>query len=85
MASTPPSPRQSVNALEPALEQPIALEPAMAANGIGSFDWDLYRDIIVGDARACRILGIEDPAEHPELPRSTPSPSWRCCTPRTRR
>ncbi|MFC1420666.1 SpoIIE family protein phosphatase [Streptacidiphilus cavernicola] len=65
MAPTPPSPRPSAPA---ALEPPVALEPAMAANGIGSFDWDLRTDVIVGDARACRILGIDDPAEHPELP-----------------
>jgi serine phosphatase RsbU (regulator of sigma subunit)/anti-sigma regulatory factor (Ser/Thr protein kinase) len=63
VASTPPSPRPSA-----ALEPPVALEPAMAANGIGSFDWDLRSDVIVGDARACRILGIDDPAEHPEQP-----------------
>ncbi|MFC1434924.1 SpoIIE family protein phosphatase [Streptacidiphilus sp. N1-3] len=63
MAPTTPSPRPSA-----ALDPPIALEPAMAANGIGSFDWDLRRDLIVGDARACRILGIDDPAENPGLP-----------------
>ena len=40
----------------------------MAANGIGSFDWDLRSDVIVGDSLACQILGIEDPAEHPGLP-----------------
>ena len=64
MASTPQSPRPPAAALEP----PVALEPAMAANGIGSFDWDLRRDVIVGDARACRILGIDDPADHPDQP-----------------
>ncbi|MFD0331037.1 SpoIIE family protein phosphatase [Streptacidiphilus monticola] len=35
------------------------LEPAMAANGIGSFDWDIRRDRVAGDARARRILGLE--------------------------
>jgi serine phosphatase RsbU (regulator of sigma subunit) len=79
MASTTPSPRLSPGAPDlPATllgaESPVAaalepgnapgwLEPAMAANGIGSFDWDLRRDVIAGDARACRILGIDEPAD----------------------
>ncbi|WAL71227.1 SpoIIE family protein phosphatase [Kitasatospora sp. YST-16] len=37
---------------------PEWLEPAMAANGIGSFDWDIRRDVLVGDQRACAILGL---------------------------
>ncbi|GLW52409.1 SpoIIE family protein phosphatase [Kitasatospora phosalacinea] len=37
---------------------PEWLEPAMAANGIGSFDWDIRRDVLVGDQRACTILGL---------------------------
>ena len=39
------------------------LEPAMAANGIGTFDWDIRHDRIVGDSRACRIIGMDDLAE----------------------
>ncbi|PBC71762.1 histidine kinase-like protein [Streptomyces sp. TLI_235] len=31
----------------------------MAANGIGSFDWDIRRDILEGDQRACDILGLD--------------------------
>ena len=38
---------------------PDWLEPAMAANGIGSFDWDIRRDVLEGDQRACAILGVE--------------------------
>jgi len=38
---------------------PDWLEPAMAANGIGSFDWDIRRDVLEGDQRACAILGLE--------------------------
>jgi serine phosphatase RsbU (regulator of sigma subunit)/anti-sigma regulatory factor (Ser/Thr protein kinase) len=38
---------------------PEWLEPAMAANGIGSFDWDIRRDLLEGDQRACTILGLE--------------------------
>ncbi|WP_371482415.1 SpoIIE family protein phosphatase [Kitasatospora sp. NBC_00315] len=38
---------------------PDWLEPAMAANGIGSFDWDIRRDVLEGDQRACTILGVE--------------------------
>ncbi|GAA0655310.1 SpoIIE family protein phosphatase [Kitasatospora atroaurantiaca] len=38
---------------------PDWLEPAMAANGIGSFDWDIRRDVLEGDHRACAILGLE--------------------------
>ncbi|WP_405013940.1 SpoIIE family protein phosphatase [Kitasatospora sp. NBC_01539] len=38
---------------------PDWLEPAMAANGIGSFDWDIRRDILEGDHRACAILGLD--------------------------
>ncbi|WP_405016821.1 SpoIIE family protein phosphatase [Kitasatospora sp. NBC_00070] len=38
---------------------PDWLEPAMAANGIGSFDWDIRRDRLEGDQRACAILGLE--------------------------
>ncbi|GAB2689980.1 SpoIIE family protein phosphatase [Kitasatospora kifunensis] len=37
---------------------PDWLEPAMAANGIGSFDWDIRRDLIEADHRACAITGI---------------------------
>ena len=37
---------------------PDWLEPAMAANGIGSFDWDIRRDLVEGDQRACTILGL---------------------------
>ncbi|MFF4649149.1 SpoIIE family protein phosphatase [Streptomyces sp. NPDC001380] len=38
---------------------PEWLEPAMAANGIGSFDWDIRSDVLEGDLRACRILGLD--------------------------
>ncbi|WP_431677911.1 SpoIIE family protein phosphatase [Kitasatospora sp. KL5] len=38
---------------------PDWLEPAMAANGIGSFDWDIRRDLLEGDQRACDILGLD--------------------------
>jgi serine phosphatase RsbU (regulator of sigma subunit)/anti-sigma regulatory factor (Ser/Thr protein kinase) len=38
---------------------PDWLEPAMAANGIGSFDWDIRRDVLEGDQRACAILGLD--------------------------
>ncbi|AXI76983.1 SpoIIE family protein phosphatase [Peterkaempfera bronchialis] len=38
---------------------PEWLEPAMAANGIGSFDWDIRRDVLEGDLRACSILGLD--------------------------
>ncbi len=38
---------------------PDWLEPAMAANGIGSFDWDIRHDVLEGDPRACAILGLE--------------------------
>ncbi|MER5640720.1 SpoIIE family protein phosphatase [Kitasatospora sp. NPDC002227] len=38
---------------------PDWLEPAMAANGIGSFDWDIRRDVLEGDTRACSILGLD--------------------------
>ncbi|GAA2748521.1 MULTISPECIES: SpoIIE family protein phosphatase [Kitasatospora] len=38
---------------------PDWLEPAMAANGIGSFDWDIRRDLLEGDQRACAILGLD--------------------------
>ncbi|MFB7666069.1 SpoIIE family protein phosphatase [Kitasatospora sp. NPDC056138] len=38
---------------------PDWLEPAMAANGIGSFDWDIRRDVLEGDHRACAILGLD--------------------------
>ncbi|MFI5530497.1 SpoIIE family protein phosphatase [Kitasatospora sp. NPDC051853] len=38
---------------------PDWLEPAMAANGIGSFDWDIRRDVLEGDPRACAILGLD--------------------------
>ncbi|MFJ6214091.1 SpoIIE family protein phosphatase [Streptomyces sp. NPDC092296] len=37
---------------------PEWLEPAMAANGIGSFDWDIRGDVLEGDLRARRILGL---------------------------
>ncbi|PYC71471.1 hypothetical protein C7C46_26795 [Streptomyces tateyamensis] len=37
---------------------PDWLEPAMAANGIGSFDWDIRRDLIEADQRAAAIIGI---------------------------
>ena len=37
---------------------PAWLAPAMAANGIGAFDWDLHADLVDGDDRACLILGI---------------------------
>ncbi|WP_327069730.1 SpoIIE family protein phosphatase [Kitasatospora sp. NBC_01302] len=37
---------------------PDWLEPAMAANGIGSFDWDIRRDVIEADHRACAIIGV---------------------------
>ena len=79
MASVPQPPWPSLNrperpnrpdpVLPPLnLPQPDAspaewLEPAMAANGIGTFDWDIRRDILVGDDRACRIIGLpQDPA-----------------------
>ncbi|MFI9326488.1 SpoIIE family protein phosphatase [Kitasatospora sp. NPDC052868] len=38
---------------------PDWLEPAMAANGIGSFDWDIRRDVLEGDQRACTIVGLD--------------------------
>lgn len=38
---------------------PDWLEPAMAANGIGSFDWDIRRDVLEGDQRACTIIGLD--------------------------
>ncbi|MFF2043203.1 SpoIIE family protein phosphatase [Kitasatospora sp. NPDC058170] len=38
---------------------PDWLEPAMAANGIGSFDWDIRRDVLEGDQRACAIVGLD--------------------------
>ncbi|MFJ8476270.1 SpoIIE family protein phosphatase [Kitasatospora sp. NPDC094011] len=38
---------------------PDWLEPAMAANGIGSFDWDIRRDVLEGDQRACAIIGLD--------------------------
>ncbi|GAA4843823.1 SpoIIE family protein phosphatase [Kitasatospora sp. NPDC048365] len=41
---------------------PDWLEPAMAANGIGSFDWDIRRDVLEGDQRACAILGLDGSA-----------------------
>ncbi|WP_329563118.1 ATP-binding SpoIIE family protein phosphatase [Kitasatospora sp. NBC_01266] len=37
---------------------PEWLEPAMAANGIGSFDWDIRRDLIEADQRACGFMGV---------------------------
>ncbi|MER8188034.1 SpoIIE family protein phosphatase [Kitasatospora sp. NPDC094015] len=37
---------------------PDWLEPAMAANGIGSFDWDIRHDVLEADPRACAILGL---------------------------
>ncbi|WP_344571032.1 ATP-binding SpoIIE family protein phosphatase [Kitasatospora viridis] len=36
---------------------PEWLEPAMAANGIGSFEWDIRRDLIEADQRAAAIIG----------------------------
>ncbi|MDH6116102.1 serine phosphatase RsbU (regulator of sigma subunit)/anti-sigma regulatory factor (Ser/Thr protein kinase) [Kitasatospora sp. GAS204A] len=44
---------------------PEWLEPAMAANGIGSFDWDIRRDLIEADQRACGFMGVRGCA--PEL------------------
>ncbi|MEU9130718.1 SpoIIE family protein phosphatase [Kitasatospora sp. NPDC048540] len=38
---------------------PDWLEPAMAANGIGSFDWDIRHDVLEADPRACAILGLD--------------------------
>ncbi len=38
------------------------LGPAMAANGIGAFDWDIRRDRLDGDLRTFHILGL-DPDE----------------------
>ena len=38
---------------------PEWLEPAMAANGIGSFDWDIRRNVLEGDQRSCRLLGLD--------------------------
>ena len=38
---------------------PVAwLEPAMEANGIGTFDWDIQHDVIVADDLARRIMGL---------------------------
>jgi len=34
------------------------LAPAMAANGIGGFDWDIRTDRLAGDERALRITGL---------------------------
>lgn len=49
---------------------PDWLEPAMAANGIGSFDWDIRRDVLEGDQRACAILGL-DRAERARFDRTS--------------
>ncbi|MEY9846836.1 SpoIIE family protein phosphatase [Streptacidiphilus sp. MAP5-3] len=41
-------------------QSPDWLEPAMAANGIGSWDWDIRADRLVCDDRALAILGLEE-------------------------
>ncbi|MFB7619115.1 SpoIIE family protein phosphatase [Kitasatospora sp. NPDC056181] len=51
---------------------PDWLEPAMAANGIGSFDWDIRRDVLEGDQRACTIMGL-DAAEKSRFDRTSAS------------
>ncbi|MEU1504003.1 SpoIIE family protein phosphatase [Kitasatospora sp. NPDC005748] len=51
---------------------PDWLEPAMAANGIGSFDWDIRRDVLEGDQRACAIMGL-DAAERDRFDRTSSS------------
>ncbi|MFB7470895.1 SpoIIE family protein phosphatase [Kitasatospora sp. NPDC056184] len=58
--------------LSPGDSTPDWLEPAMAANGIGSFDWDIRRDILEGDQRACIIVGL-DGAEKGRFDRSSAS------------
>ncbi|MER6396832.1 SpoIIE family protein phosphatase [Kitasatospora sp. NPDC001603] len=52
--------------------RPDWLEPAMAANGIGSFDWDIRRDVLEGDQRACAIMGL-DAAERDRFDRTSSS------------
>ncbi|MCG6493010.1 SpoIIE family protein phosphatase [Kitasatospora sp. A2-31] len=51
---------------------PDWLEPAMAANGIGSFDWDIRRDVLEGDQRACTIVGL-DGADKTDFDRTSAS------------
>ncbi|WP_316520584.1 ATP-binding SpoIIE family protein phosphatase [Kitasatospora brasiliensis] len=68
-APTRPSPSLAAARLAPVLSgglppssadtMPDWLEPAMAANGIGSFDWDIRRDVLEGDHRACAIVGLD--------------------------
>ncbi|MFE6872162.1 SpoIIE family protein phosphatase [Kitasatospora sp. NPDC057692] len=58
--------------LSPGDSTPDWLEPAMAANGIGSFDWDIRRDILEGDQRACIIVGL-DGAEKGRFDRTSAS------------
>ncbi|CAN3980002.1 SpoIIE family protein phosphatase [Kitasatospora purpeofusca] len=58
--------------LSPGDSTPDWLEPAMAANGIGSFDWDIRRDILEGDQRACTIVGL-DSAEKGRFDRTSAS------------
>ncbi|MEY9873997.1 serine phosphatase RsbU (regulator of sigma subunit)/anti-sigma regulatory factor (Ser/Thr protein kinase)/PAS domain-containing protein [Streptacidiphilus sp. MAP12-33] len=41
-------------------QAPDWLEPAMAANGIGSWHWDIRADRIVCDERALAILGLQE-------------------------
>src|SRR5581483_2814614 len=64
----PPLPAGTALPAAPAVPSPTRPEsppewlgPAMAANGIGSFDWDIRTNRIGADQRAMRILGL-DPA-----------------------
>ncbi|SEM28836.1 SpoIIE family protein phosphatase [Streptacidiphilus jiangxiensis] len=61
MAPRPQPPRLPQPAHRPPQQSqaPDWLEPAMAANGIGSWHWDIRADRIVCDERALAILGLE--------------------------
>jgi serine phosphatase RsbU (regulator of sigma subunit)/anti-sigma regulatory factor (Ser/Thr protein kinase) len=69
MVSVPQPPRPALGASalgmapqgEPDLDASPStwLEPVMAANGIGAFDWDIRHDVIVGDERARSIIGLD--------------------------
>jgi serine phosphatase RsbU (regulator of sigma subunit)/anti-sigma regulatory factor (Ser/Thr protein kinase) len=63
----PPLPAGTALPAAPAVPSPLRpesppewLEPAMAANGIGSFDWDIRRNRIEGDQRAITIIGLPE-------------------------
>ncbi|MEZ0067696.1 GAF domain-containing protein/anti-sigma regulatory factor (Ser/Thr protein kinase) [Streptacidiphilus sp. MAP12-20] len=61
MAPRPQPPRLPQPAHRPPQQSqaPDWLEPAMAANGIGSWDWDIRSDRLVCDERALVIVGLE--------------------------